>query len=72
MLAGRRDMLYASVADKGAVEAAQRMQEAAKHAQAEAAAQALLKASSVLVYRVCSAPVALCGADARVSGRKAR
>ena len=38
MLAGRRDMLYASVADMAAVAMAERKQEAAKHAKAEAAA----------------------------------
>ena len=47
VLAGTRSMLYASVADVAAVEAAQRKQEAAEHAKAEAAAQALLEVSRV-------------------------
>ena len=63
MLAGRRSMLYASVADMAAAAAAQRKQEAAEQAakdqqlslraaEAEAAAQALLKVSSFVISRV--------------------
>ena len=48
VLAGKRSLLYASVADMAAVEAAQRKQEAAEEAQAEAAAQELLEVSGTL------------------------
>lgn len=53
VLAGTRCMLYASVADMEAVVAARRKQEAAEHAKAEAAAQALLEVSSIAMCRVC-------------------
>ena len=63
MLAGRRSLLYASVADMAAAAAAQRKQEAAEQAaknqqlslraaEAEAAAQALLKVSTIVIPKV--------------------